>query len=216
MSKLLFVQHHTPDGRPGRVEKAQIHAHTLQHNRRKAQRCPTFSRKEARLPRLLADRTKSSETQLGVVVSQEDVETDTPPHSNVVANGDNVVNLHHSTVSAPMEITVLGQYGENINSIGQWYFHSQLNSAQGFDFSPAQTHWTDVLWGMARVNHSGQAAFFRLSRAKRADYLANQQRSTPAALCVRSLYHGCYRASRLHGLERRKFCCRQNTSRSIS
>lgn len=49
-------------------------------------------------------------------------------------------------------MTILGPNGEDVQSIGQWYFHSQLDGARSFHFDHAQTHWTNALWDSARAN----------------------------------------------------------------
>jgi len=76
MPKLVFVSHEAADGRHSRAKKALIHAHTLQHNRRKSKRLPPSSTAEPQLFKDLSDRTASGDKRLDVVVPEEDPETD--------------------------------------------------------------------------------------------------------------------------------------------
>jgi hypothetical protein len=153
MPKLVFVSHEAADGRHSRAKKALIHAHTLQHNRRKSKRLPPSSTAEPQLFKDLSDRTASGDKRLDVVVPEEDPETDDRISSSVVHLGHvSLPYSYHSTISAPIGMTILGPNGEDVQSIGQWYFHSQLDGARSFHFDHAQTHWTNALWDSARAN----------------------------------------------------------------
>lgn len=159
MSKLVFIIHETPDGRPSRAEKSQIHAHTLQHNRRKGKRVAPSSSVVPCLYENLSDRTRSPEAKVRAVITEEDIEHDDPSGSQVVHEGHVTGPSHyHSTISVPLSIKILGRYGEDIQSIGKWYFHSQLDEFRSSHFDHAITYWTNSLWDMARVNQSTFAA----------------------------------------------------------
>lgn len=153
MSKLVFVSHEAADGRHSRAKKALIHAHTLQYNRRKNKRLPPAGSAEPQLYKDLADRTTFTDKRADVVISEEDPETDDRISSSVIYSGHvSVPCPHHSTISAPIGMTILGPNGEDVQSIGQWYFHSQLDGARSIHFDHAQTHWTNALWDSARAN----------------------------------------------------------------
>jgi hypothetical protein len=160
MSKLVFVSHEAADGRQSSAKKALIHAHTLQYNRRKSKRLPPSSSVKAHLHKDLADRTRSSDTRLDVALSEEsldsNLDTDGPPVlSSSVVHASHVSPCHdylHATISAPIRMTIFGPNGEDVQSIGQWYFHNQLDGVRSFHFDHAQTHWTNALWDAARVN----------------------------------------------------------------
>jgi hypothetical protein len=153
MSKLVFVSHEAADGRHTRAKKALIHAHTLQYNRRKSKRPPPPSSAEPRLYKDLVDRTTCTGKQQDVAVSEEGLETDDLLSSSKVGTGHVTLPYsHHSTISAPIAMTILGPNGEDVQSIGQWYFHNQLDGVRSFHFDHAQTHWANALWDSARAN----------------------------------------------------------------
>jgi hypothetical protein len=157
MSKLLFVQHQTPNGRPSRAEKAQIHAHTLHYNRRKGKRLAPLSNAQPRLHDESADEIISSKTQVQVLVPEEGADDDDLRSTQKTHQG-HVAHTEHdrSTILMPFNITILGLHGEDVQSIGKWYFLSQLDGS--FHFDHARTHWTNALWDMARVNQPTFAA----------------------------------------------------------
>ena len=153
MSKLVFVSHEAADGRHTRANKALIHAHTLQYNRRKSKLLPPSSSAEPRLYKDLVDRTTCTGKQQDVTASEEGLETDGLLSLSVVGTGHVTSPYsHHSTISAPIGMTMLGPNGEDVQSIGQWYFHNQLDGVRSFHFDHAQTHWTNALWDSARAN----------------------------------------------------------------
>ena len=153
MSKLVYVSHEAADGRHSRAKKSLIHAHTLQYNRRKSKRLPPSSSTEPYIYKDLADRTTSTFKLLDAVVSEEDPKTDDRTSSSVVHPGHvSLPYSYHSTIPEPIGITMLGPNGEDVQSIGQWYFHNQLDGVRSFDFDHAQTHWTNALWDSARAN----------------------------------------------------------------
>jgi hypothetical protein len=47
---------------------------------------------------------------------------------------------------------IRGEDGEDVQSIGRWYFLNQLHEAHASYFRHAQNYWTNGLWEMARVN----------------------------------------------------------------
>lgn len=152
MSKLVFISHEAANGRHTRAKKALIHAHTLQYNRKKSKRVPPSSSAEPHLYKNLADRT-SSEARPDVVVLEGEPETDDLLSSSEVQAGHVTFPcLDHSTIAAPIRLTLLGPNGEDVQSIGQWYFHNQLDGVRSFHFDHAQTHWTNALWDAARAN----------------------------------------------------------------
>lgn len=150
MSQLVFITHETHNGRPSRSKKALIHAHTLQHNRRKG-----------RAPQLV-DRTISSgsgldQAQPGEIAENHDLTT--------VLAASRGERRNHVTPPPPpchpssaVGITMIGPSGEDVQNIGQWYFHSQLDGVRNFHFGHAQTHWANGQWEMARVNQPVFAA----------------------------------------------------------
>ena len=153
MSELVFVAHEAADGRHSRAKKALIHAHTLQYNRRKSKRLPSPGSAKPFFYKDLADRITSTNKQLDVAIPEDDLETDDRISSSVVhLCHANLPYSHHSTISAPIGMTMLGPNGEDIQSISQWYFHSQLDGVRSFHFNHAQTHWTNALWDSARAN----------------------------------------------------------------
>lgn len=189
MSKLLFVLHETPDGRPSRAKKAMIHAHTLQHNRKK-RFLPPRSSVESHISDELADRTISSETQLGSVDTEENVEPD--GRSILSVNGESHAVSpwrHHSTISPPLGTTLLGRYGEDVQSIGQWYFHSQLDGVRSFEFYHAQTHWANALWDMARANQPMFAAIGAFALHKEVTLAKRSSNSAYLEQKGRTLWH---------------------------
>ena len=229
MSKLVFVSHEAADGRHSRAKKALIHAHTLQYNRRKSKRLPPSSSLEPHVHKDLADRTRSSDIRLDAASSGASIENDLesdglPVRSSSVVHANHVTFPcdDHSTISWPIRMTLLGPNGEDVQSIGQWYFHNQLDGVRSFHFDHAQTHWTNALWDAARVNKPMFAAIgaFALHKevtlAKRRSnsaYLEQKGRTIwhiSNDLRVRSPYHGRCRTLSLHGHERWKFRCRQN------
>lgn len=125
MSKLVYVSHEAADGRHSRAKKSLIHAHTLQYNRRKSKRLPPSSSTEPYIYKDLADRTTSTSKLLDAVVSEEDPKTDDRTSSSVVHPGHvSLPYSYHSTIPEPIGITMLGPNGEDVQSIGQWYFHN--------------------------------------------------------------------------------------------
>lgn len=179
MSSLLFVPHDAPNGRPSRSNKALIHAHTLNHNRRtKGRRPPTtptshaaqtpvsiawsahlpvFASAEPTATRRHPGRAAPSNARLASAPSGED-RPDGEVLNTYATCGDEwksqVVEMLpcQTTMSSPLGMSLLGQDGEDVQSIGQWYFYTQLDETRGAYFNQAYTHWTNGQWEMATVN----------------------------------------------------------------
>ena len=185
MSNLVFISHETPDGRPSRSKKALIHAHTLGHNRNKRTRRSGNAQKlnfkqaagravwptrqlvsgstESAKTVLELDKVALSNTRVDLATSDEDHQNNQPT-SVRAASGASVaghavsLRCNYSKVSAPVGTTSVGQDGEDVQNIGQWYFHSQLDKSRTSHFDQAQTHWTKGLWEMATINQPMFAA----------------------------------------------------------
>jgi len=59
-----------------------------------------------------------------------------------------------SKSSTPSRAVLLGQNGEDIQEIGQWYFACQLPEQKYKLFESVQNHWVKDVWDMGRDNQS--------------------------------------------------------------
>ena len=162
MAELLFIAHDTSDGRAGAQNRSLISAHTLKHNRL-SKREPRSSGYGDGRTLTLAARVKSpsrSKRQPKPRVRGSDAYAPT-----VAAGGSEHATdgaslpvdllqprIEGLMVAAPAGFTAYGQDGEDVQSIGRWYFLNHLYEGHASYFHHAQNHWTNGLWEMARVS----------------------------------------------------------------
>ena len=162
MAGLLFILHDTSDGRTGARNKSLISAHTLKHNR--------ISKYQARYSGYANGRTL---TLAACVKSPDRWKRQPKPcvrgfdayASSVAAEGSEnaaddaslpmdflQLRVEGLMLATPAGFTARGQDGEDVQSIGQWYFLNHLYERHASYFHHAQIHWTNGLWEMARFN----------------------------------------------------------------
>ncbi|KAM0691579.1 hypothetical protein Q7P36_007778 [Cladosporium allicinum] len=173
MAGLLFIAHDTSDGRTGAHNRSLISAHTLRHNR--------LSKRDARSSGYGNGRTL---TLAACVKSPGRSKRQPKPYvrgfdahaSSVAARGSEhatdgaslpvdllQLRVEGLIVAAPAGFTAYGQDGEDVQSIGQWYFLNHLYEDHASYFHHAQNHWTNGIWEMARVNQSMFAGIVALA-----------------------------------------------------
>ena len=155
MAGLVFISHNTPDGRTGSRNRTLISAHTLGHNRKLKYKARSQGTDKLRTLAIqpnkkLGTRLQRSEWQaLSVAVeSSEQVADDAPLDVDLLRTPEESLVI----AAVPKGPIICGQDGEDVQSIGRWYFLDQLQAAHASYFRHAHNYWTNGLWEMARAN----------------------------------------------------------------
>lgn len=174
MTELLFIPQNTPDGSTGPKSRPLISAHTLKHNRKLTCQARLQGNSTVRF-RSLIPRGKppvqgtrcpkpfSRKIEAGILSvaprTLEPANNSTCPHRDSMQTRDGASLL----VKTPRGPIICGQDGEDVQSIGQWYFQNQLHDTQASYFRHAQNHWTTGLWEMALANQAMLASVVALA-----------------------------------------------------
>ena len=165
MAGLVFILHDTPDGSTGTQNSTLISAHTLKHNRKIRYQARCLNSGKARM-RDLAPRGKSPKPpkrQPGICLrGLEGQALDVTARTFEQAIDGTSLRMDPGRIpgeslmlaATPKGPIICGQNGEDVQSIGQWYFLNQLPGAHVSHFRHAQKHWTTGLWEMAQDNSS--------------------------------------------------------------
>jgi hypothetical protein len=171
MAQLLFIVHDSPNGRAGARNKTLISAHTLEHNRKlkyrvklsdslKVRQIALESRKKSRKESEIDFRAFERRTRRFPVTEILNQEAKIiPPRVDLVQRPDNSLAL----ATVPSGPIVCGRNWEDIESIGQWYFLSQLDETHASSFRHARNHFTNRLWEMAQLNQTMFASVVALA-----------------------------------------------------
>jgi hypothetical protein len=171
MAQLLFILHDSPSGRTGARNKTLISAHTLEHNRKLKYRVKlSVSAKARQLP--LESREKSRKEQESDFRASERGSCHSPV-SEILEQAANITLPRVDLVQGPDDSLVLavapsgpiicGRNWEDIESIGQWYFLSQLHGTHASHFRHAHNHFTKRLWEFAQLNQAMFASVVALA-----------------------------------------------------
>lgn len=174
MAELLFILQDSPSGRTGARNKTLISAHTLEHNRKLKYRARLPGSGKARQLALVSpDNPPERPTTQPEICSRAFEGTCRSPVSGILEQSANTKPLHVDLFQRPDDNFVLaaassgpivrGRNWEDVQSIGQWYFLSQLHGTHASYFRQAHNHWTNGLWEMARLNQTMFASVVALA-----------------------------------------------------
>jgi hypothetical protein len=209
MAGLLFIPHDTHNGRTGARNRALISAHTLEHNRKLKYQARSPGNGKARMLTLVARRKPSDQPKRNPGICLRAFEGEAP----FVAAGISEQATHGASLtvdsiqmrdgSLALAATPIGpifcsQDGEDIHSIGQWYFLNQLHEAHVSYFHHAQNHWTNGIWEMARVNQPMFAGVVALASYREVALAGRCSESSYIELKGRTIFHIGKDLSRRH------------------
>jgi len=165
MAGLTFISHDTADGRTGARNRTLISAHTLGLNRKLKHKARPSGNDKVRTVTIVA--RKKPQDQLkrkpGTRLSGSKDQA-LPIAAGILtqANDGALLRVHDDPTHMPRENLVIaaaptgpiicGQDGEDVQSIGRWYFLNQLHGTQASYFRHAHNFWTNGLWEMGRAN----------------------------------------------------------------
>jgi hypothetical protein len=200
MAGLVFISHDTPDGRTGARNRAIISAHTLGLNRKLKNNAGSSADDKARTLTIMARKKPQDQRKrkLGTcIMGSEGQALSTAAGTSKRATDG--VTLRVDAMQKSDELFVIptasigpiirGQDGEDVQSIGRWYFLNQLHGAHASSFCHAQSYWTNGLWEMARTNKPLFAGIAALAAYRDVALATTYPESSYIELKGRTMFH---------------------------
>jgi hypothetical protein len=200
MAGLVFISHDTPDGRTGARNRAIISAHTLGLNRKLKNNAGSSADDKARTLTIMARKKPQDQRKrkLGTcIMGSEGQALSTAAGTSKRATDG--VTLRVDAMQKSDELFMIptasigpiirGQDGEDVQSIGRWYFLNQLHGAHASSFCHAQSYWTNGLWEMARTNKPLFAGIAALAAYRDVALATTYPESSYIELKGRTMFH---------------------------
>ena len=209
MAGLVFISHDTPDGRTGARNRAIISAHTLGRNRKLKDNAGSSADDKARTLTIMARKKPQDQRKrkLGTCFpGSEGQALSTAADTSEWATDGATLHVDAVQISegllvmptAPIGPIIRGQDGEDVQSIGRWYFLNQLHGAHASSFCHAQSYWTNGLWEMARTNKPLFAGIAALAAYREVALARTCSESSYIELKGRTIFHVSKNLSRRH------------------
>jgi hypothetical protein len=165
MAQHVFILHDKPNGGTGTRNNTLISAHTLKRNRKIKYPARCLNSGRARMRNLAPHGQLSEAPKRQQEICLRPMEQGAlDVTAGTFEQAMNGASLHMDPVPMPGEPLMLlampkgpiicGQNGEDLQSIGQWYFLNRLSRTHDSHFRHAQNHWTTGLWEVAKGNPS--------------------------------------------------------------